>query len=339
MPDSTLEPGAERLWVDIDSPQEVVATGLRHILETRFGGSVFMTVGPVDGEPDVILYDVIGLAAGDTSELDRLRQVTGSMVIAVSYDGLRPDLEALALKRGAAAVIPLSISAEQLDEVIRAAIEGHLDRHPDGAHPRRLDVSRPGSGSFPPGVGGLGLDRPGSEQSGDRRRVFPQCQLGEDLHPQCLSQDRCESSSPGRGVGPATRLCPAGALTPSFAIASEIGRHSSYPANALCRDPSAPPPDGTAFPEIAGGGSSGCPWRRSGEAGARPAITQRPLTGRWREPGSPSPPRHAQPGGNRRWRRPTNVRRVVPTGNWESRGPRGRGGRKLRPRSPIPPVR
>ncbi len=130
MPDSTLEPGAGRLWVDIDSPQEVVATGLRHILETRFGGSVFMTVGPVDGEPDVVLYDVIGLAAGDTSELDRLGQQTGSMVIAVSYDGLRPDLEALALKRGAAAVIPLSISAEQLDEVIRAAIEGHLTDMP-----------------------------------------------------------------------------------------------------------------------------------------------------------------------------------------------------------------
>ena len=66
MHDSTLAPGPGRLWVDIDSPQEVVATGLRHILETRFGASVFMTVGPTDGEPDVVLYDVISLAARDS---------------------------------------------------------------------------------------------------------------------------------------------------------------------------------------------------------------------------------------------------------------------------------
>jgi DNA-binding NarL/FixJ family response regulator len=121
------EPGAGRLWVDIDSPQEVVATGLRHILDTTFGASVFTSLGPVDGEPDVVLYDVIGLRGGDTSELDRLRQETASLVVAVSYEGLRPDLEALALERGAAAVIPLSISAEQLAEVVRAAVEGHLE--------------------------------------------------------------------------------------------------------------------------------------------------------------------------------------------------------------------
>lgn len=126
MSDSLRQAGVQRFWVDVDSPQEVVATGLRHILETQFGASVFTTVGPVDGEPDVVLYDIIGLRDGDASELDRLRQETGSVVIAVSYDGLRPDLEALALERGATAVIPLSISAEELVEVIRAAVEGHL---------------------------------------------------------------------------------------------------------------------------------------------------------------------------------------------------------------------
>ena len=116
--------------MDIDTPQEIVATGLRTILETEFGASLFATVGPVDGEPDVILYDVISLADGDTSELERFKQQTGSVVIAVSYDGLRPDLETLALQRGAAAVVPLSISAEQLAEVIGAAIEGTLDDIP-----------------------------------------------------------------------------------------------------------------------------------------------------------------------------------------------------------------
>ena len=142
--DSTLRPNRERLWVDIDTPQEVVATGVRTILETTFGESVFTTVGPVDGEPDVVLYDVIGLASGDTSELDRVRQQTGSVVIAVSYNGLRPDLETLALERGAAAVVPLGVSAEQLIEVINAAIEGTLDDIPTVRTPDDSDF--PGKG-------------------------------------------------------------------------------------------------------------------------------------------------------------------------------------------------
>ena len=117
---------------------------MRTILETTFGESVFTTVGPVDGEPDVVLYDVIGLASGDTSELDRVRQQTGSVVIAVSYNGLRPDLETLALERGAAAVVPLGVSAEQLIEVINAAIEGTLDDIPTVRTPDDSDF--PGKG-------------------------------------------------------------------------------------------------------------------------------------------------------------------------------------------------
>jgi len=146
-PDSTPQPNRERLWVDIDSPQEVVVTGVRTILESEFGASIFATVGPVNGEPDVILYDVIGLVRGDASELDRLRQHTGSVVIAVSYDGLRPDLEVLALERGAAAVVPLGISAAQLAEVIQAAIEGTLDEIPT--------VRTPDDAAFPGKENGL----------------------------------------------------------------------------------------------------------------------------------------------------------------------------------------
>jgi DNA-binding NarL/FixJ family response regulator len=154
--DAAHRPNRDRLWIDIDTPQEVVAIGVRTILETTFGESVFTTVGPVDGEPDVILYDVIGLASGDTSELDRLRQHTGSVVIAVSYDGLRPDLEAMALERGAAAVVPLGVSAEQLVEVISAAIEGNLDDIPT--------VRTPDDAAFPGKE--IGLSRRESEVLG-----------------------------------------------------------------------------------------------------------------------------------------------------------------------------
>jgi DNA-binding NarL/FixJ family response regulator len=137
-PNSSSPSGEQRLWVDIDTAQEVVATGLRTLLETTFGASVFATVGPVEGEPDVILYDVMGLVDGDTTELERLKQHTSSVVIAISYDGLRPDLEAQVLQQGAVAVVPLGVSAQQLAEVIQAAIEGTLDdvpivRTPDDA--------------------------------------------------------------------------------------------------------------------------------------------------------------------------------------------------------------
>jgi DNA-binding NarL/FixJ family response regulator len=136
--ESTSRAGAGRLWVDIDTTQPIMAAGLRTILETEFGASIFTTVGPVDGEPDVILYDVMGLVNADTTELDRLGQQTSSVVIAISYDRLRPDLEALVLQQGAAAVVPLGVSAAQLAEVIQAAMEGTLDdvpivRTPDDA--------------------------------------------------------------------------------------------------------------------------------------------------------------------------------------------------------------
>ena len=120
----------QRIWVDIDSPQDVVVTGLRTILETTLGASVFTTVGPSDGEPDVVLFDVTALQAGVRSDMDRVVSQTGSVVIAVTLDKLRPDLEALALERGAGAAIPLGISATGLVGVIRAAVAGELAEHP-----------------------------------------------------------------------------------------------------------------------------------------------------------------------------------------------------------------
>ena len=137
---------ATRTWVDIDSAQDIVVTGLRTILETALGATIFTTVGPVDGEPDVVLFDVTPLQSGVISDLDRLVSSTGSVVIAVTLDRLRPDLEALALKRGAAAAIPLGISAEDLVGVIRAAIEGDLSEHPVVRSRKDIEYSGKGAG-------------------------------------------------------------------------------------------------------------------------------------------------------------------------------------------------
>ena len=122
-------PTVSPLWVEIVTTQDVVAAGLRSILETELGSMVFTTVGPVDGEPDVVLYDVIGLHEGDGADLDRWIKQTGSTVIAVSRE-LRPDLGALALERGAEAVVSIGVSTEDLVEVVRAAVEGTLEDSP-----------------------------------------------------------------------------------------------------------------------------------------------------------------------------------------------------------------
>ncbi len=122
-------PTVPPLWVQIATTQDVVAAGMRSILETELGSMVFTTIGPVDGEPDVVLYDVIGLHEGDGADLDHWVKQTGSTVIAVSRE-LRPDLGALALERGAEAVVSIGVSTEDLVEVVRAAVEGTLDDSP-----------------------------------------------------------------------------------------------------------------------------------------------------------------------------------------------------------------
>jgi len=128
------------LWVEIVSAHDVVSAGLRAIIQAELGSHVFTTVGPVDGEPDLIFYDVIGLHEGDGSDLDHWVKETASTVIAVGRD-LRPDLTSLAFERGAEAAIPVGVSAEELIETVQAAMAGSLEDAPavteatDGAQP------------------------------------------------------------------------------------------------------------------------------------------------------------------------------------------------------------
>jgi DNA-binding NarL/FixJ family response regulator len=117
------------LWVEIVSPHAVVVTGLRGILEAELGPSVLVTVGSVDGEPDVVLYDVIGLLEGDTTDLDLWLKNPDSTVVAVSRD-LRPDLASLALTRGAQAAVSLGVDAHGLVDVVTAAVRGNLEDIP-----------------------------------------------------------------------------------------------------------------------------------------------------------------------------------------------------------------
>ncbi len=141
---SQPSPGATTtpLWVLPVTSQDVVAAGLRTLLHDHPGRLNVTTEGPADGEPDVVLYDVIRLHEGDGSDLDHWVKETGSIVIAVVRE-LRPDLGALALDHGAVAAVSIGASAEDLLEVIEAAATGTLEDSPVAQEAE--DSVRPGA--------------------------------------------------------------------------------------------------------------------------------------------------------------------------------------------------
>ena len=110
----------------IETPQEVVRTGLRTILENAPGPFAITTTGPVGDEPDVVLYDVIHLRDGDDSDLGYWLKQTASTVIAIDRT-LRPELGTRAKELGVEWAIDLGITGDQLVAVIADAIEGNLD--------------------------------------------------------------------------------------------------------------------------------------------------------------------------------------------------------------------
>jgi DNA-binding NarL/FixJ family response regulator len=97
------------------SAQEIIAAGVAAVLAGHPAPiEVQRLVGPVReaGDVDVVLYDVLALANGDTSELQRLVALSKG-VIALGRD-LRPDLAARALEHGAVAVASLGGDVDDL---------------------------------------------------------------------------------------------------------------------------------------------------------------------------------------------------------------------------------
>ena len=116
----------ETVWVEISTTQEVVAVGLRTILEAAAGPFDITTTGPVGDEPDVVLYDVIHLRDGDDSGLGYWLKQTASTVIAIDRT-LRPELGTRAKEQGVEWAIDLGITGDELVAVIADAIAGKLE--------------------------------------------------------------------------------------------------------------------------------------------------------------------------------------------------------------------
>ena len=116
----------QHAWIQVVTPQSVVANGIASLIGGRHGDLMITTEGQFGQQPDVVFYDVIGLHNGDGSDLDRWVANTNVVIVAVTHE-LRPDLGLAALDRGAHAAVSLSASAEDLLQVVDAAISGRLD--------------------------------------------------------------------------------------------------------------------------------------------------------------------------------------------------------------------
>jgi DNA-binding NarL/FixJ family response regulator len=122
---NTLDVTRAPIRLLVVSTQEIIAAGVATVL----AGSpapieVQRLAGPLAevGEVDVVLYDVLALAHGDTSELERLVALSKG-VIALGRD-LRPDLAARALEHGAVAVASLGGDVDDLVLAVESVYEG-----------------------------------------------------------------------------------------------------------------------------------------------------------------------------------------------------------------------
>ena len=114
------------VWVQIVTTQRVVELGLRAMLAGVSAPFTLTTSGPSVADPDVVLFDVICMRDGDTTELDVWVKDTATIVIAIDRT-LRPELGAQARAHGVEWSITLDITDADFVQVIREAIAGTLE--------------------------------------------------------------------------------------------------------------------------------------------------------------------------------------------------------------------
>ncbi|GAA4693972.1 response regulator transcription factor [Nocardioides conyzicola] len=104
--------------VAVVSPSAMVAAGIAAMLGRH--PTQVEIVPAMHAEPDVVLYDVLGLEGGDGTELDRLVGRPATTVLAVRRD-LRPELLHQALAQGADGCLAMSVDEATLLATLDAA--------------------------------------------------------------------------------------------------------------------------------------------------------------------------------------------------------------------------
>jgi DNA-binding NarL/FixJ family response regulator len=127
------------LRVAVLTPQLVVAERLRAILASLRGGVEFVPCGRTVPDPDVVLYDAIGLVHGDRTDLKMLVDKTTAPLFVISRDP-RPGLVDLARAAGANGCFSLGEDDEQLLAAIELAV--HDARPSDSGKSPHRGLSR-----------------------------------------------------------------------------------------------------------------------------------------------------------------------------------------------------
>ena len=110
-----------RTKVAVVSPQAMVVAGITAMLGRRPRSSSRSRRVPAGrADPDVVLYDVLGLVDGDGAELDRLVNQTGAVVLAIGRE-LEPDLLNQALAQGADGCVSVNTGETALLAILEAA--------------------------------------------------------------------------------------------------------------------------------------------------------------------------------------------------------------------------
>jgi DNA-binding NarL/FixJ family response regulator len=127
----------------IVSDQDVVAAGVRALLEGHPERVELLDGGgaaPTD-DPDVVLYDVLHLAAGGDAELEH-HLVHSKGVVALGRD-LRPELALRAWWLGTDAVVSIGASDEEILAAVEAVYAGEAQgmRHDDDWLGQQHDLS------------------------------------------------------------------------------------------------------------------------------------------------------------------------------------------------------
>ena len=165
---------------------------------------------PVISDVDVILYDTFAAGPGRRRRPRGPRARRRRPGRDLQLERRRASWSRAAIERGAAGYLSKGLDAEQVVAGDRGGAP-RRDRRPRpsrrvGGPGRRRRVAGPGARAERPRGRGARADHPGAEQPGDRRAHLPVDQLGEDLHPHGLPQDRRHPALAGGRVGDAARL-------------------------------------------------------------------------------------------------------------------------------------
>ena len=197
--------------VAIVNDYELVVVGVAALLEPYSDRVQVVELDsnlPVLRDVDVILYDTFGQVQGKGVDVDSLVNGGSAKVVIYSWNlhGLLVDDS---VEAGASGYLSKGIEAVELVRAIERIHAGETSCPRSGgtANPKpesdwpgkdaRTDRSR--GGDHRP-------DHPGALQPGDRRAQLPEHQLGEDLHPHGLPQDRRRTPRAGGAVGDQARL-------------------------------------------------------------------------------------------------------------------------------------